>query len=61
MWADGKLTEANIKSLAGRPVKIRSATPLNVAGDVDVKMSAGPSGTVISFPTEAGKSYRVQA
>jgi alpha-L-fucosidase 2 len=61
VWVDGKLKEGNIKSLAGRPVKIRSATPLNVAGDVDVKVSGGPQGTVTTFPTEAGKSYRVQA
>ncbi|MEA2734197.1 MAG: alpha-L-fucosidase 2, partial [Humisphaera sp.] len=60
-WADGTLKEATIKSLAGRPLKIRSATPLKVTPGVDMKVSGGPDGAVTVFPTEAGKSYRVQA
>ena len=63
-WENGQLKEADIKSLAGRPVTIRSAGPLKVTADreVETKMSnVGPSSFITMFATETGKDYRVQS
>ena len=54
-WADGKLNEATIKSLAGRPLRIR-------AGSVTVNGKPGAAGEngVVEIETKPGESYRVK-
>ncbi|MGB7157726.1 MAG: glycoside hydrolase family 95 protein [Tepidisphaeraceae bacterium] len=59
MWDGGKLKEATIKSLAGRPVKIRAKSPIRVtSGETPVQTT--DSDGLISFVTEAGKTYIIR-
>jgi alpha-L-fucosidase 2 len=51
-WADGKLTEARIKSLAGQTARVKAHTKLQVIG--------GASGSPVTFKTLAGSSYVVR-
>lgn len=60
-WRDGRLTEARIVSRLGRLCRLRIAGTLAVhsdSGTVAVTREADGSS---SFPTEAGRSYRVVA
>jgi alpha-L-fucosidase 2 len=51
-WSSGKLRQAKIKSLAGQPLRIVSATPIEIEGK---------TGTEIEIATEAGKTYTAVA
>ncbi len=58
-WQDGKLESASIRSLAGSPCTIRTDTLISVSSDggtVDARMD----GTLVTFLTEAGKSYQIR-
>jgi alpha-L-fucosidase 2 len=49
-WADGKLTQAKITSIAGNPLKIRSTTPLHATAD-------GGDTSGIDSGTKVGTTY----
>jgi alpha-L-fucosidase 2 len=54
-WENGKLKEAKLKSLKGRPVKLRTVEAITVA-DADAKTD----GPLVTFTTEAGKTYTIR-
>jgi len=56
-WADGKLKEAKLKSLAGRAVKVRSKWPVIVSSDGAKVEVEKVDEQRISFKTSKGKSY----
>jgi len=52
-WADGKLTEATVRSTLGGPCRVRAAAALAVEpGEAE-----HPEAAVTAFPTQAGESY----
>lgn len=55
-WADGVLTEARIKSLAGQAARVRYARALTVVGASTVKRDDN----IIGFPTESGRVYTLR-
>jgi alpha-L-fucosidase 2 len=59
-WADGKLKEAMITSLAGKPLTIRSKTPLNVTSDGGAVKGAQDGQQRLVIATEKGKSYVIK-
>jgi alpha-L-fucosidase 2 len=60
-WDGGRLKEATIKSLAGRPLVIRSKDPLNVTSDGGggVKVEKDDQQRLV-VATEQGKAYAVR-
>ncbi len=60
-WRDGRLTEARIVSRLGRPCRLRVlGTPSVHDGNGTVTLTRETDGS-FSFPTQAGRSYRVVA
>jgi alpha-L-fucosidase 2 len=61
-WADGKLAETRVKSLAGQPIKLRSAGPLEArVDDQPVADQKRDGATTVAFATQQGKTYRVRS
>ena len=59
-WKDGAVTKGEILSKAGTDCHLRSHTPFKVFG---IQQSAQKVGDwyELSFPTQEGQSYRIQA
>jgi alpha-L-fucosidase 2 len=56
-WTEGGVTHAEVRSLLGNPVRIRTPHPLDVEG-----AEAGrPEKCVVSFPTRRGGRYRLSS
>ena len=61
-WSDGKLAEARVRSLAGQPLKLRSAGPLEArVDDQPVSDQKREDPRTVAFPTQQGKTYRVRS
>ena len=60
-WADGQLREARLKSLAGRPVVLRSPGPLEVTVDGQAVEAKRPDEQRIAFETTTGKTYVIRS
>ena len=59
-WKDGRLMRAAVRSLSGRPCRIRYASPVTVTCQgKPVKTTAAAPG-MVSFPTERGKQYEIE-
>ncbi len=56
-WKDGKLAAADITSLAGEPLRLRTGVPVSVSG-ADARPDADG---VIRFATRKGATYRIVA
>ncbi len=59
-WHDGKLESAVIRSHAGNDCTIRSSNMLSVSCDAGA-VNASTNGELLTFSTEAGKSYQIRA
>ena len=59
-WSDGKLKTADIKSLNGGVCKLRYSIPFRVK-DVEAEPVKDTYGYTISFKTETGKTYKIEA
>lgn len=59
-WHDGKLDSAVIRSLFGNVCTIRSSNILSVSSE-NGAVDAHTDGSLLTFSTEAGKSYRIKA
>jgi alpha-L-fucosidase 2 len=61
-WKDGKVTEANIKSLKGSPCKILCCTAwqaVSITSESPVEYKLDKDSNVISFPTQSDKTYKL--
>ena len=59
-WADGRLEEARLKSLAGRRAVIRSAARISIRADGKPLEPQRAEPQRLSFETEAGKTYVIR-
>jgi alpha-L-fucosidase 2 len=60
-WDGGKLGGADVRSLNGRPCRIRTSVPVTVRGAADVKEEQKEGYYLYTFSTEVSKTYRLTA
>ncbi|WP_426454540.1 glycoside hydrolase family 95 protein [Paenibacillus sp. S-38] len=58
-WEGGRLAEAEIVSLRGEPLAIRSSESMQVTEDREEREASEAAGDVYRFPTKAGSVYRI--
>jgi len=58
-WKEGKLTQAQLKSISGNRCRIRSVSPLSVKCGTEVVKTTTPEKGVVEFATEKGQTYSV--
>jgi len=56
-WKEGKLIQAQLKSVIGNKCRIRSAVPLAVKSGTEPIPATSPEQGVIEFATEKGRTY----
>jgi len=59
-WANGRLTQATIRSTLGKACQVRYPIRVMVATDAQPLAFEQPARDVVAFPTLAGQSYRIQ-
>ena len=60
-WDKNRLTSAQIKSLNGKELNLRTSSPVKVKGVKATAKKTSDGYYLLSFPTEKGKTYQVAA
>jgi alpha-L-fucosidase 2 len=60
-WKEGKLTQAQIRSISGKPCRLRSDVPLTITSKEKPVKTTSPEKDLIVFETDKGECYSISS